>query len=153
MQIDGMPQLESLPTDDQTRERLVAEVMASHRLVAKAFSAIDSPFAGEDSIHEHGRLEHELENLVGRVVELPGSVEGLQLLEQWYQRKVQQLIDIEEGAREGVTVRYSRQDGQEAGPLVLSADMAKGMRIGLMIARHILGKYPLTLTNDDGPIG
>lgn len=147
--LTNLVRLEFTPTQHQARESLVAEVMASHRQVAKAFSAIDGPFAGEDSVHEHGRLEHEFEHLVGRVVHLPESVEGVRLLEQWFEVKTKALTDIGAGATAGVAIQMQETGGAKSAPIILNADMAKGLRLGMHIARQVLGKFPLSMTRDD----
>lgn len=149
--LDGVDVASVAPTREQpeVRETLIAEVMAAHRLVAKAFSAIDMPFAGEDSIHEHERLEHELEHLVGRVVHLPESVEGVRWLQEWFDAKTNAMRDIVDKVEVGVTVQIERADGVPVVPFVLNADMAKGMCMGLIMARKILGNFPLKLSQDD----
>lgn len=148
--LTGLVDLEPVSSEVETRQKLIAEVMAAHSVVAKAFSVIDSPFAAEDAIHEHARLEHELVNLVGRVVCLPGSVEGLQMLERWYETRTKAMADIGKGLQAGVAIQLQDQEGVKATPLILNKDMATGMRTGMAIALQVLGKYPLTLQSDDG---
>jgi hypothetical protein len=148
--LTSLVDLEQAPTEVEARKRLTAEVMAAHRQAAKAFSKTDMPFASVESALEHKRLEHELENLVGRVVCLPGSVEGLQMLEHWYEARSKAMVDIGEGMRPGIAIQLQDHEGVKATPLILNEDMATGMRMGMAIARQVLGKYPLTLQSDDG---
>ncbi len=138
---------------EQARAELIAEVMTAHKRVAKAFSVIDHPTPGEDSVHEHQRLEHELENLVGRVVQLPDSVEGLRMLQQWFESKQQTLNGIGAGAKPGMAVQMKDAEGKKSMPVILNADMARGVRFGMTLALQVLGKFPITLhfNGDDAP--
>lgn len=137
-----------LPTTDPKqlteagRQAILEEVMDMHEKVAAAWSKADFPNAGDDAIVEHERLEQELINLVGRVMHLPDSVEGIRFLERWFNARVKYLGDTMEYAKAGTLIQLEGQDAC----VHLNEDMAKGMRIGLLAAQTILGKFPLNMT-------
>lgn len=138
-----------LPTTDPKqlteagRQAILEEVMDMHEKVAAAWSKADFPNAGDDAIVEHERLEQELVNLVGRVMHLPDSVEGIRFLERWFDSRVKKLAEVMESARAGTSIQMA----DESEPLlVLNEDVAKGMRVGLLAAQAIFGKFPITMT-------
>lgn len=158
--MDNIPKLIDIPgtvlaqldpeTRADVRRRLIEEVMEQHQVVSSAWSLIDGPFAGEDSIHEHGRLKHELENLVSRVVHLPDSVEGLRFLERWYSSRRDQLATLHNAVAPGVAVKFHNGDSEPT-ELELNEDMAKGMRIALIAAQSLFGKFPLGIDLTPAP--
>lgn len=124
------------------RQAILEEVMAMHQKVADAWSKADFPSAADDAIQEHERLEQELINLVGRVMHLPDSVEGIRFLERWFDMRVKTLADMMPCAKAGTLIQL---EGEEA-CVQLNEDMAKGMRLGLLAAQTVFNKFPLTMT-------
>jgi hypothetical protein len=57
---------------------------------------------------------------------------------------------VSDNAKEGVTLQLGTDDPVE---IVLSKDMAKGLRIGLVLALERLGKLPISVSHngDDDP--
>lgn len=124
------------------RQAILEEVMEMHRDVAEAWSKADFPSASEEAQLEHERLEQELVNLVGRVMHLPDSVEGVRFLERWFDVRAKQLADMMPCAKAGTLIQLQ---GEEA-CVQLNEDMAKGMRLGLLAAQTVFNKFPLTMT-------
>jgi len=137
-------------TREDVRQRLIDEVMEQHQVVSSAWSLIDGPFAGEDSIHEHGRLLHEFQNMIGRVVHLPDSVEGLRFLEKWYTSRIEQLRAVKDAIRPGVVIRLEN-DGTESTEFELNEDMAKGMRVALTLVQSLFVKFPVGMELTPAP--
>lgn len=147
-----------LPTTDPKqlteagRQAILEEVMDMHEKVAAAWSKADFPNAGDDAIVEHERLKQELVNLVGRVMHLPDSVEGIRFLERWFDMRVKTLADMMPCAKAGTLIQIA---GEET-CVQLNEDMAKGMRLGLLAAQTVFNKFPLNMTitpREDGGEG
>lgn len=119
-------------------------LMEQAQVFASAWSLVDGPF---DDGHALEKAEDEKENLRDMIEELleaqseqvEGIVESIQQLIDWHQGRVEKLKTLEENAKEGVVLDYS--DGQ----ITLTSDMAKGIRIALVIALSFIGKLPITL--------
>lgn len=137
-----------LPTTDpaqlteEGRQEILEQVMDMHEKVAKAWSKADFPNAPDDAVVEHERLEQELINLVGRVMHLPDSVEGVRFLERWFNARVKNLADMTPCAKAGTLIQL---EGEES-CIKLNEDMAKGMRLGLLAAQTVFNKFPLSMT-------
>jgi len=138
----------TLPTTDPAqvteagRQEILEQVMAMHEKVASAWSKADYPNAPEDAVLEHERLEQELINLVGRVMHLPDSVEGVRFLERWFDSRVKQLADMSVVAQAGTLIQFKDDPG---GAIQLNEDMAKGMRLGFIAAQTIFDKFPISM--------
>jgi len=136
-----------LPTTDPAqlteagRQAILEEVMGMHEKVADAWSKADFPNAADDAVQEHERLEQELINLVGRVMHLPDSVEGIRFLERWFDSRVKQLADMMPCAKAGTLIQMAGEDTC----VQLNEDMAKGMRLGLLAAQSLFHKFPINM--------
>lgn len=70
----------------------------------------------------------------------------IQSLLAWHKRQADQLQIISDNAKEGVTLQLGIEDPVE---IALTKDMAKGLRIGLVLALERLGKLPISVSHDD----
>jgi hypothetical protein len=138
----------ALPTTDpgqiteEGRQAILQQVMDKHQVVADAWSKADFPHAGDEAVIEHERQEQELINLVGRVLHLPDSVEGVRFLERWFNARTDTLKQVAESTKAGTVVQLD--DG--SAPVELNEDMAKGMQLGLLAARALFDKFPISMT-------
>lgn len=143
----------SLPTTDPKqltesgRQAILNEVMDMHERVAEAWSKADFPSASDEVVLEHERLEQELINLVGRVMHLPDSVEGIRFLERWFESRVKSLANLRENVTPGTRIQLAGEGDQPA--IELNDDMAKGMRLGLIAAQALFNKFPIDMAVTD----
>lgn len=133
-------------TLEQARQRTIEEVMTEHQVVSSAWSLIDGPFAQPHSVADHEIALDEYRALIGRVVHLPQSVEGIRFLESWFDHRMKQLGELREGAKAGNEVQWSTRDGNAPRSLVLTEDMAKGIRMALAVVESLFEKFPLQLS-------
>lgn len=132
------------------RQELVRAVMDGAKLLAKSWSQVDGPFAAEHQLADHQMVEDEFLALANRVVVLPQSVEGIRLLERWHATRLEALKEIERGAQAGNVIALRPHDQpEEHRDVTLNADMANGLAMGLLLARSMFEKFPLTVTCDD----
>ena len=111
---------------------------------------VGGPFAADDQLEraEDEKLEPEklvagaLEGTVGAPQEVGEIIEALLA---WHKRQADQLQIITDNAREGVTLQLGTDDPVE---IMLTEDMAKGLRIGLVLALDRMGKLPISVSHD-----
>jgi hypothetical protein len=112
---------------------------------------VGGPFAAEDQLERAEDEKEELKKLVTGALE--GSVDApqdvgemIESLLAWHKRQADQLQIISDNAKEGVTLQLGIEDPVE---IALTKDMAKGLRIGLVLALERLGKLPISVSHDD----
>ena len=136
-------------------EKTVKAIMEKAQIFASSWSMVGGPFAADDQLERAEDEKLELEKLVTGALE--GSVgapqevgEMIEALLAWHKRQADQLQIITENAKEGVTLQLGTDDPVE---IMLTKDMAKGLRIGLVLALERLGKLPISVSHngDDDP--
>ncbi|QSL90517.1 hypothetical protein [Pseudomonas atacamensis] len=138
---------------EEARQRVIEQVMTEHQVVSSAWSMIDGPFAQQHAIADHQIALDEFRALIGRVVHLPQSVEGIRFLEHWFDHRMTQLDQLKEAAVAGNSVCWRTPDGEVSEPVELSEDVAKGIRIALAVVGDLFAKFPLQMTAADPPEG
>lgn len=137
-----LPSTDPAQLTEQGRQAILEQVMDMHEKVAEAWSKADFPNAPDDAVVEHERLEQELVNLVGRIMHLPDSVEGVRFLELWFNSRVKVLNEMAKSVRAGTLIQLK---DEEKPSLELNEDMAKGMRLGILAAQSMFNKFPLDM--------
>lgn len=131
-------------------EKTVKSIMEQAQVFASSWSMVGGPFAAENQLVLAREEEAELKRLV--VAALEGSVsapedvgEMITALLGWHKRQADQLQIVSDNAKEGVTLQLGIADPVE---IVLTKEMAKGLRIGLVLALERLGKLPISVSHD-----
>jgi hypothetical protein len=131
-------------------EKTVKAIMEQAQVFASSWSMVGGPFAADDQLKRAEDEKLELEKLVTGALE--GSVgapqevgEMIEALLAWHKRQADQLQIITDNAKEGVTLQLGTNDPVE---IMLTKDMAKGLRIGLVLALERLGKLPISVSHD-----
>ena len=131
-------------------EKTVKAIMEQAQVFASSWSMVGGPFAADDQLERAEDEKSELEKLVAGALE--GSVgapqdvaEMVEALLAWHKRQVDQLQMVTDNAKEGVTLQLGTDDPIE---IILTKDMAKGLRIGLVLALERLGKLPISVSHD-----
>ena len=130
--------------------KTVKSIMEQAQVFASSWSMVGGPFAAANQLELAEEEKAELEKLV--TAGLEGSVgapqdvgEMIEALLGWHKRQADQLKMVSENAKEGVTLQLGTDDPVE---IVLTKDMAKGLRIGLVLALERLGKLPISVCHD-----
>jgi hypothetical protein len=134
---------------EQTVEDVVQSLMAQVAVVADAKSkadwAIDNGEAKDHFDYEREELEDQLNTQLGDVHErLQGMIDGIRFLQKWHEQNLESLQIVSEGAVEGVVLQIGGVED-----IKLTADMAKGVFIGVTIALGLFGKLPISLTENE----
>jgi selenocysteine lyase/cysteine desulfurase len=131
-------------------EKTVKSIMEQAQVFASSWSMVGGPFAAENQLELAEEEKAELEKLV--TAGLEGSVgvpqdvgEMIEALLAWHKRQADQLQKVIDNAKEGVTLQLGIDDPIE---IVLTKDMAKGLRMGLVLALERLGKLPISVSHD-----
>jgi hypothetical protein len=131
-------------------EKTVKSIMEQAQVFASSWSMVGGPFAADNQLELAEGEKAELEKLV--TAGLEGSVgapqdvgEMIEALLAWHKRQADQLKMVSENAKEGVTLQLGTDDPVE---IVLTKDIAKGLRIGLVLALERLGKLPISVSHD-----
>ena len=132
-------------------EKNIKAIMEQAQVFASSWSMVGGPFAADDQLERAEDEKAELKKLVTGALE--GSVsapqdvgEMIESLLAWHKRQADQLQIISDNAKEGVTLQLGTEDPVE---IALTKDMAKGLRIGLVLALERLGKLPISVSHDD----
>jgi hypothetical protein len=126
------------------RADLIQEVMSESQRLASSWSMIDGPFAAQHTKDDHELVEMEFRALISRVVHLPDSVEGIRYLERWLNARLKNLDEVREHLKPGTELQFNGDDGNDQ-RVVLNEDMAKGMRMALVVARSVFDKFPISM--------
>lgn len=131
-------------------EKNIKAIMEQAQVFASSWSMVGGPFAADDQLERAEEEKAELKKLVTGALE--GSVsapqdvgEMIQSLLAWHKRQADQVQMISDNAKEGVTLQLGIEDPVE---IALTKDMAKGLRIGLVLALERLGKLPISVNHD-----
>ncbi|MBP5948203.1 MULTISPECIES: hypothetical protein [unclassified Pseudomonas] len=131
-------------------EKNIKAIMDQAQVFASSWSMVGGPFAADDQLERAEEEKAELKKLVTGALE--GSVnapqdigEMIESLLAWHKRQAEQLEVISDNAKEGVTLQLGIEDPFE---IVLTKDMAKGLKIGLVLALERLGKLPITVSHN-----
>ena len=131
-------------------EKTVKSIMDQAQVFASSWSMVGGPFAADDQLDRAEEEKAELNKMVTAALE--GSVnapqdvgEMIESLLTWHKRQADQLELISDNAKEGVTLQLGIDNPVE---IVLTKDMAKGLRIGLVLALERLGKLPISVSHD-----
>lgn len=131
-------------------EKILNAIMEQAQVFASSWSMVGGPFAAADQLERAEEEKEELKKLITGALE--GSVnapqdvgEMIQALLGWHKRQADQLHLISDNAKEGVTLQLGTDDPVE---IMLTKDMAKGLRIGLVLALERLGKLPISVSHD-----
>lgn len=127
-----------------TAEQLMEQV----QVFASAWSLVGGPFDSGQALENAEEAKEELREMIEGLLEAhSGHVEGIvgsiQQLIDWHANRVAKLETFQEGAKEGVTLDFGGDK------IVLTEDMAKGIRIALIVALSFIGKLPITLTRHE----
>lgn len=132
-------------------DKNIKTIMDQAQVFASSWSMVGGPFAADDQLERAEEEKAELKKLVTSALE--GSVnapqdvgEMIESLLAWHKRQADQLQIISDNAKEGVTLQLGIEDPVE---IALTKDMAKGLRIGLVLALERLGKLPISVSHDD----
>ena len=132
-------------------EKNIKAIMDQAQVFASSWSMVGGRFAADDQLERAEEEKAELKKLV--TAALDGSVnapqdvgEMIQSLLAWHKRQADQVQMISDNAKEGVTLQLGIEDPIE---IVLTKDMAKGLRIGMVLALERLGKLPISVSHDD----
>ncbi|MBS4077278.1 hypothetical protein [Pseudomonas rustica] len=132
-------------------DKNIKAIMDQAQVFASSWSMVGGPFAADDQLERAQEEKVELQKLVTCALE--GSVsapqdvgEMIESLLAWHKRQANQLQLVSDNAKEGVTLQLGVDDPVE---IILTNDMAKGLRIGLVIALERLGKLPISVSRDD----
>jgi hypothetical protein len=131
-------------------EKNIKAIMEQAQVFASSWSMVGGPFAADDQLERAEGEKAELKKLVTGALEgsfsAPQDVgEMIQSLLAWHKRQADQVQMIGDNAKEGVTLQLGIDDPVE---IVLTKDMAKGLRIGLVLALERLGKLPISVSHD-----
>ncbi|WP_339545087.1 hypothetical protein [Pseudomonas sp. RA_35y_Pfl2_P32] len=131
-------------------EKTLKAIMEQAQVFASSWSMVGGPFAADDQLDRAEEEKEELKKLITCALE--GSVnapqdvgEMIEALLGWHKRQADQLHLISDNAKEGVTLQLGTDDPVE---IMLTKDMAKGLRIGLVLALERLGKLPISVSHD-----
>ncbi len=131
-------------------EKTVKSIMEQAQVFASSWSMVGGPFAADNQLELAEEEKTELEKLV--TAGLEGSVgapqdvgEMIEALLAWHKRQADQLQKVIDNAKEGVTLQLGIDDPLE---IVLTKDMAKGLRMGLVLALERLGKLPISVSHE-----
>ncbi len=131
-------------------EKTVKSIMEQAQVFASSWSMVGGPFAADDQLDRAEEEKAELNKMVAAALE--GSVnapqdvgEMIESLLAWHKRQADQLELISDNAKEGVTLQLGVDNPVE---IVLTKDMAKGLRVGLVLALERLGKLPISVSHD-----
>lgn len=131
-------------------DKNIKAIMDQAQVFASSWSMVGGPFAADDQLERAEEEKAELKKLVTGALE--GSVnapqdvgEMIESLLAWHKRQADQLEVISDNAKEGVTLQLGTDDPVE---IVLTKDMAKGLKIGLVLAIERLGKLPISVSHD-----
>ena len=131
-------------------EKTVKAIMEQAQVFASSWSMVGGPFAAEDQLERAEEEKAALQKMVTGALE--GSVnapqdvgEMIESLLAWHKRQADQLQLVSDNAKDGVTLQLGIDNPVE---IVLTKDMAKGLRIGLVLALERLGKLPISLSHD-----
>lgn len=130
-------------------EKNIKAIMDQAQVFASSWSMVGGPLAADDQLERAEEEKAELKKLVTGALE--GSVnapqdvgEMIESLLAWHKRQADQLQIISDNAKEGVTLQLGIDDPVE---IALTKDMAKGLRIGLVLALERLGKLPISVSH------
>ncbi|WLG49092.1 hypothetical protein [Pseudomonas sp. FP1742] len=131
-------------------EKTVTAIMDQAQVFASSWSIVDGPFAAGNQIDLARAEKATLKKMVvaalsGEVGVLEEVAEMIEALLAWHKRQVDQLQIITDNAKEGVSIQLGTTDPVE---LLLTDDMAKGLRLGLSLAVARLGKLPISVSHD-----
>lgn len=131
-------------------DRNIKAIMEQAQVFASSWSMVGGPFAADDQLERAEEEKSELKKLITGALE--GSVnapqevgEMIESLLAWHKRQADQLQLVSDNAKEGVTLQLGIDNPFE---IVLTKEMAKGLRIGLVLALERLGKLPISVSND-----
>lgn len=132
-------------------DKNIKAIMEQAQVFASSWSMVGGPFAADDQLERAEEEKVELRKLVTSALEgsvnVPQDVgEMIGSLLAWHKRQADQLQIISDNAKEGVTLQLGIEDPVE---IALTKDMAKGLRIGLVLALERLGKLPISVSHDD----
>ena len=131
-------------------EKTVKAIMEQAQVFASSWSMVGGPFAADDQLERAEDEKLVLEKLVAGALE--GSVgapqdvgEMIEALLAWHKRQTDKLQLITDNSKEGTTLQLGTDEPVE---IMLTKDMAKGLRIGLALAMDRLGKLPISVSHD-----
>jgi hypothetical protein len=132
-------------------EKNIKAIMEQAQVFASSWSMVGGPFAADDQLERAEEEKAELKKLVTSALEGSANVpqdvgEMIQSLLAWHKRQADQVQIISDNAKEGVTLQLGVEDPVE---IALTKGMAKGLRIGLVLALERLGKLPISVSHDD----
>lgn len=131
-------------------QKTVKAIMEQAQVFASSWSMVGGRFAADDQAERAKDEKLVLERLVAGALE--GSVgapqdvgEMIEALLAWHKRQTDQLQIITDNSKEGTTLQLGTDEPVE---IMLTKDMAKGLRIGLVLAMDRLGKLPISVSHD-----
>jgi len=133
------------------RVQEVNQIMSMVTEVASAWSLVGGVFDDGSAMDNHTEAQMRLRGAVENALRSDTVTSGqdladvITLLFQWHKLKMGQLDLISANAVEGKTMDF----GGEL--IVLTDQTAAGLRTGLILAKHFLGKLPITLSPGPDP--
>ncbi|MEJ6655072.1 MAG: host nuclease inhibitor protein [Pseudomonas sp.] len=132
----------------ETNQTPTDQLMEQAQVFASAWSLVGGPLDSGHALDNAEEAKDELREMIDDLCEQCSSQindmgESVQKLIEWHGRQVGQLNNVLAVAKNEGTIDLS--DGK---PIKLTKDSAYGMRLGIALALHLLGKLPITLTRD-----
>lgn len=135
-----MPEVNQTTTD---------QLMAQAQVFASAWSLIHGPFDRGNRLENAEEARDELREMIDDLMEqhsvqVEGMAESVQKLIDWHGRQTVHLESLLSAAKDGNTISLGGAENIE-----LNSQSAYGMRIGIALSQHFLGKLPITLTRSE----
>lgn len=135
-----MSEINQTPTD---------QLMEQAQVFASAWSLVGGPFVRGIALENAEEAKDELREMIDDLLEqchdqVNDMGEAVQKLIDWHGRRVEDMEKIMDVAKNVGTIDIG--DGE---PIELNQDSAYGVRLGIALAQHLLGKLPITLTRNE----
>ncbi|WP_425221754.1 host nuclease inhibitor protein [Pseudomonas sp.] len=124
------------------------QLMEQVQVYASAWALVGGPFDQGNALELAEEEKEATRDMIEDLIEqkddqLNGIAECVQQLIDWHGGRVEQVDKLLEHAKDGNTIALGDDKN-----ITLDAASAYGMRIGLSLAKHFLGKLPITLTRN-----
>lgn len=135
-----MPEINQTPTD---------QLMEQAQIFASAWALVDGPYDQGHALEGAEKAKDDLRDMIDDLLErcrdeINYMGESVQKLIDWHGRQVSDVEKLMEVAKNVGAVDIG--DGK---PIQLNKDSAYGMRLGIALSKHLLGKLPITLTRNE----
>ncbi|WP_017521222.1 host nuclease inhibitor protein [Pseudomonas nitroreducens] len=122
----------------------ISSVMDQAQVFASAWSLVGGPFDNGDALEHADEAKEELREMLEVFFSNTELKNVADVLVQWHQDKLAYFEKIL-GAPADMEVRLGEDDA-----IVLTGEMLKGFRIGLVVAQGWISKFPLQVARQPG---